>query len=292
MDEPVTQEEAARAKARARSAGERGADTRTQRVIFGALYAIINIVCLFAGKIPTAVLVAVMAFFSCLEFYHLAKMRGRNPNVVMGLVSAVLFPLMALFKSTAYTLAVALVLFIALGVWYVRTPLANITDVATTVFGALYTGLLLTCIVLIRREVTGTEGALLTLGAMASIWVGDAAAYAVGSAMGRHKMAPKISPNKTWEGAIGGLLGSVLVWLILVILHVRDMPLWVALLAGVVVNVCGVFGDLFESRIKRGSGVKDSGNLIPGHGGMLDRTDSLLFGVVAAYIILKMVDLI
>ena len=108
----------------------------------------------------------------------------------------------------------------------------------------------------------------------------------MGKVAGKHKMAPKISPHKTWEGFAGGLVGSVLIWVILGATRLYGMGLGFAVLCGVVVGVLGVFGDLIESRIKRGVGVKDSGNLIPGHGGMLDRSDSLIFACITAYLLL------
>lgn len=97
---------------------------------------------------------------------------------------------------------------------------------------------------------------------------------------------PRSLPKKSWEGFVGGILGSVLIWLILWATHFYKLSLPYALLCGVVVSVLGVIGDLIESRIKRGVGVKDSGNLIPGHGGMLDRSDSLIFGCITAQLLL------
>ena len=132
----------------------------------------------------------------------------------------------------------------------------------------------------------GFAGALLSVGVCASLWVSDSFAYIVGSRIGKHKMVPKISPKKSWEGFVGGILGSVLIWLILWATHFYKLSLPYALLCGVVVSILGVIGDLIESRIKRGVGVKDSGNLIPGHGGMLDRSDSLIFGCITAQLLL------
>ena len=139
---------------------------------------------------------------------------------------------------------------------------------------------------LTRAEMPGDAGALLSVGVCATLWVSDSFAYMVGSRLGRHKMVPKISPNKSWEGFVGGLVGGVLIWVILWATGWYAMELWFAVAAGIVVSVMGVVGDLIESRMKRGVGVKDSGNLMPGHGGMLDRTDSIIFGAMAAHLIL------
>ena len=119
-----------------------------------------------------------------------------------------------------------------------------------------------------------------------SIWANDALAYFVGSKIGAHKLAPRISPHKSWEGFYGGLVASVVVWLAMGALGVEGLTPVPCVLMGLIVGMAGVIGDLFESRIKRGVGVKDSGNLMPGHGGLLDRSDSLLFGCMAAYFLL------
>jgi phosphatidate cytidylyltransferase len=117
---------------------------------------------------------------------------------------------------------------------------------------------------------------------LALVWAGDISAYFTGRVMGRHRMAPELSPKKTWEGAIGNILGSVVValvfaWWIRSSFEI-DMIWWLVVVA-VLANIAGQIGDLVESAYKRAAGVKDSGGLLPGHGGMLDRIDSLIFAV-------------
>lgn len=252
---------------------------------FGIMYAALFIACLVLGVIPTAVFVAVMSWFCCYEFYRMARLDGKVPNEFIGLTAAVLFPLSALGASVLLT-ALLFILVLAVGLWYLYSPRTRISDVAVTIFGPLYTGFMLSAIVLTRGSIPGFAGALLSVGVCASLWVSDSLAYMVGSRFGKHKMAPKISPNKTWEGFCGSVAGSLVIWLILYATGWYSLSLPVAVLAGVGVAVLGVFGDLIESRIKRGVGVKDSGNLIPGHGGMLDRSDSLIFGCITAHLIL------
>lgn len=252
---------------------------------FGIMYAALFIACLVLGVIPTAVFVAVMSWFCCYEFYRMARLDGKVPNELIGLSAAVLFPLSAPGASVLLT-ALLFILVLAVGLWYLYSPRTRISDVAVTIFGPLYTGFMLSAIVLTRGSIPGFAGALLSVGVCASLWVSDSLAYMVGSRFGKHKMAPKISPNKTWEGFCGSVAGSLVIWLILYATGWYSLSLPVAVLAGVGVAVLGVFGDLIESRIKRGVGVKDSGNLIPGHGGMLDRSDSLIFGCITAHLIL------
>lgn len=213
-------------------------------------------------------------------------MGGRMPNEVLGLSFALLFPVAAYLRGLVACALLLLVLLLASACWFVFSPRANVADVAVTTFGPVYTSLAFSSVVVLRKVDPGLDGALLTLGMMLSIWANDAFAYLVGSAIGSHKLAPKISPNKSVEGFVGGLVGSVLVWVLLGAFVLEGVPVPLAVLFGLVVGVVSVVGDLFESRLKRGAGVKDSGNIIPGHGGLLDRSDSLLFGGMATLFLL------
>ena len=123
--------------------------------------------------------------------------------------------------------------------------------------------------------------------ALALNWVGDSAAYYVGRTIGKHKLAPVVSPGKSWEGAIASVLGSVIFGLLYLGHFVPRIPLWQIAMIAAVGNVAGQFGDLAESALKRGAGLKDSSNLLPGHGGFLDRLDSSLFALPVVYILYR-----
>ncbi len=115
--------------------------------------------------------------------------------------------------------------------------------------------------------------------------ISDSAAFFTGRAMGRHPLAPRISPGKTWEGTIGGLVGAAIISLFFILptpLHL-DFTWWAAILLGLVVSVFGQLGDLVESLLKRNMGVKDASHLLPGHGGILDRIDSIVFASIVVY---------
>ncbi len=281
-------------KEEARAAGDlKGQKARSSaerlltRSLSGAIYALVTLVCLFVGPVTTTLLIAAEAWLCCSEFFRICRMGGRMPNEGVGLAAALLFPLAAYANGLLALTLVIFVLLMACAVWYVLTPRANIADVAVTAFGPVYTSLAFSSIVLIRNADPGLTGALLALAVMLSIWGNDAMAYFVGSAIGRHKLAPRISPSKSVEGFVGGLVGSVLVWVLVALFLVPHLDVVLAGVCGLVVGIAAVFGDLFESRIKRGAGVKDSGNLIPGHGGLLDRSDSMLFGGMAAFFLLR-----
>lgn len=295
LDRQIDRLESLRAsKEEARAAGDlRGQRARSSaerlltRTTSGAIYVLITLACLFVGPIATTLLIAAEAWLCCSEFFRICRMGGRMPNEILGLGAALLFPLAAYASGLLALTLVIFVLLMACAVWYVLTPRANIADVAVTALGPVYTSLAFSSIVLIRQSDPGLTGALLALAVMLSIWANDAVAYLVGSAIGSHKLAPRISPSKSVEGFVGGLVGSVAVWALVAVFVVPALDVALAVVCGLVVGVAAVFGDLFESRIKRGAGVKDSGNLIPGHGGLLDRSDSMLFGGMAAFFLLR-----
>ncbi|HSG17352.1 MAG TPA: phosphatidate cytidylyltransferase [Anaerolineae bacterium] len=127
----------------------------------------------------------------------------------------------------------------------------------------------------------GESAALWTALAMLGTWIADSGAYVFGKSLGKHKLAPRLSPNKTVEGYVGGILSGTL--LTVVIAYFMDLPLATALALGLLVSVASPAGDLGVSMLKRSAGVKDSGTLLPGHGGALDRIDSLIWSVALAY---------
>ncbi|MBO7674002.1 MAG: phosphatidate cytidylyltransferase [Atopobiaceae bacterium] len=256
------------------------------RTLSGAIYVIVILACLYLGVVPTAILMSAMGWLCCSEFFRICRMAGRLPNEIGGLTAAIAYPLLTAFFGLRVSVILTSFLILSVSVWYVFNSRVNIGDVAVTLFGPLYTSFMLSFITLLRASAPGLDGALLALLVIGSIWAEDSFAYLIGSFIGTHKMAPRISPNKSWEGFFGGLLGSIAVWALGAAFHVGGITWPFALTCGVVEGVVAVFGDLFESRIKRGVGVKDSGNLMPGHGGLLDRTDSLLFGGAVAYAVL------
>ena len=129
----------------------------------------------------------------------------------------------------------------------------------------------------VRLHGSGTQGPLLLLFAMVIIWVGDTAAYFVGRSIGRYKLAPHLSPNKTWEGTAASLVGSLIVAVVFARLMTVPLPHLLGMAA--VGNVAGQVGDLLESAYKRSAGIKDSGSILPGHGGVLDRIDALILAI-------------
>jgi phosphatidate cytidylyltransferase len=152
--------------------------------------------------------------------------------------------------------------------------------------GIIYIPLMLGFLILIRENPSGTIWIFLLL---AIIFAGDTSAYYVGSYWGRHKLSPAISPGKTIEGAIGGLAANLVVGAIGKALFLPDLPWILSLLFFLAVGIAGQLGDLFESEMKRSSNIKDSSNILPGHGGILDRIDALLFASPVAYVFIRFI---
>ena len=159
--------------------------------------------------------------------------------------------------------------------------------------GPVYTGLLLGH-GLAMRDLSGGDGDLgrsWLLFALLVVFACDTGAFAAGRLAGRHRMAPRVSPNKTWEGAAGGLAASVGAALLVGLVFDLTVPLWQQALIGAAASVAAQVGDLFESALKRAANFKDSGSIMPGHGGILDRMDSILFALPAVFYMLLAVGL-
>ena len=220
------------------------------RVRTGAVYITLTVLCIIASDATTAIYLAALSAICAGEFYYMLRSDAKLPNEVLGIVASASFPLaMWLLGINGVVVMVALFIIVLL-VWYVFWLHARIVDVAVSLFGAFYTGLLMSAAMLIRMSVPDYWGGVLILGIFASVWGNDAFAYLIGSKFGKHKMTPQVSPKKTWEGFFAGL------------------------------------GDLVESRIKRNAGFKDSGTIMPGHGGLLDRCDSQFLVTLGASMLL------
>lgn len=256
------------------------------RVRTGAVYIALTIGCILAGEIPMVLMLMVVAGICAGEFYYMLRADAKLPNEGLGIVAAVLYPPSMYLAGLTGAMLVSLALLLALLVWYVFWLRARVSDIGVSFFGAAYTGLLLSGLVLLRESIGEPWGAVLVLLIYASVWANDSFAYLVGCKLGKHKLAPRVSPKKSWEGFIAGLVGSMAVWCLMTFVPGVDMDVPMALVFGLVCGLMSVLGDLAESRIKRNSGFKDSGTIMPGHGGLLDRCDSLFLAAITSAILL------
>lgn len=227
-----------------------------------------------------------LAMFIALYEYSLLT-RGRSSTVVFlpAYLLAALILLSFYFVHLRLQFYVpagaALVLIVA---FFSRVDIANaLQSTAIAVFGAWYLGGLMGYLIGVRMiEAGGSTGANLTLLLFVIVWAADIFAYLIGRSLGRHQLTA-VSPKKTVEGAVGGLIFSILAAYVFRLFFLQQIPVRDILILGALVSVMGQLGDLCESLLKRSANVKDSGSIIPGHGGLLDRVDSLLFGAPTMY---------
>lgn len=257
---------------------------------------------MYFGGWALAVMLSGVAALAAREFYNLSSDPGARPFGWLGIPASLLLVVLAAVETdfrrwSDHAFALLLVLGLAsfaAAVFDKRVQRALLSS-AATVSGALYTGGTLSFGIFIRSlpEVRGTspaqpsEGFILLLLPVLVTWASDTCAYFAGKTLGRRRLAPHVSPGKTVEGSVAGLIGAVVMGFALGFL-LDDYPNFpivpaTGALIGLLLGVAGQLGDLAESRLKREAGVKDSGSILPGHGGMLDRFDALFFTIPLAY---------
>lgn len=286
----------------------------TLRVLFAVVAAPLALWIVLAGGAPLAALLAVVSAVGAWEFYRLARASGSRPLSDAGIVVAGLLPLavhasfLGLFTVGPALWALVLLALCGSAIWLRGVNGHPLESVSTTLFGVLYTAGMLSFGYALRYhdtvigyDVVGakhlgiaalrvTPGGVLLILPMVVTWASDIGAYFTGRAFGRRKLIPSVSPGKTVAGAFGGLVASMLVaylyarYVLAPVAHLGFTP-WGALTFGAVISVAAQTGDLFESLLKREAGMKDSSRILPGHGGILDRFDSLIFVLPVAYLL-------
>jgi phosphatidate cytidylyltransferase len=287
------------------------------RILFSVVAAPLALWIVLAGGAPLAALLAVVSAIGAWEFFRIARASGSHPLDDVGIVLAGLLPLavhahyLGLVAVRPAIAAVVVLAILAATIWLRGVEGRPLGTAATTVLGVVYTAGMLSFGYAIRYhdsvlgyDLVGAKhlalgslrfavppgGALLVFPLVVT-WASDIGAFFVGRTIGGRKLIPAVSPGKTVSGAIGGLLASMLVsWLFArsVLVPVANLGFtpWAALGFGAIISIAAQVGDLFESLLKREGGVKDSSRIIPGHGGVLDRFDSLIFVMPVAYLLL------
>ena len=278
----------------------------TQRVLFALVAIPIVLLLLWQGGILLVLLVCVAAALGTRELLAFARHQGIRPFFTLAIIAAALFPLLAWAGVTSPDMAsrlarwwpwgamVWLVLILVVTLWRRTSQQKPLGAAAVTLFAPLYTGGLPAFLIPMRHGTHGTQsiaGVALVLFPMATVWICDSVAMAIGKRIGGARLAPSVSPGKTWSGTIAGFLAALLVAPIYTMLVFRPLHVsvsaWEALAVGAVIGVLGQVGDLVESLFKREAGLKDSSRLIPGHGGVLDRLDSLYFAIPLAALLYR-----
>ena len=258
------------------------------RLLVAIILVPIVIWCIYLGELPFLALVMLLWTLAEVEFCHLVARDGFHPVLAFGIGMVWLFLLDAQFSSLGLLRpGIALILLGSLAWQLFHRQGSPVVDWALTVVGGLYLGVCGACLIGLRKF--QPDGLWWTMTAVPAILIADSLAFAAGRIFGRHKLAPTLSPGKTWEGYLVGVVGGALVTALLAYLWrlragagttVDEVH---GLILGFLIATLAPLGDLAVSMIKRQVGAKDSSHLIPGHGGALDRVDSVLWAAVIGY---------
>lgn len=271
----------------------------TRRVIFAVIAAPVSVALVYFGDWVLAIALSVLAALAAWELLRMARYTGALPLEPAGIAIAALLPIAVHAQrlgvySLSLTAIVAMILVLFASTIWLRGPEGKpLSSVAITVFGVTYAGLF--CYVYTLRyhdyAVGAAAGTALVFLPILLTWTTDVGAYAFGRTFGRKKLLPSVSPGKTVEGAVGGLGLAIVICLLYVrfiLMPYAQLGLTIqgAILFAIVVSIAAQTGDLAESLLKREAGVKDSSLLLPGHGGILDRFDGMLFVMPIAFLML------
>jgi phosphatidate cytidylyltransferase len=256
--------------------------------------------CVWAGGPALVTLLSLASGLAAWEFYRLAEARGARPLASLGVVISALIPVLVHARYLGFWVPPVSVVALLVPLLLTVVLFARGSDggpmaaVGTTLAGIVYTGGMLSFAYALRYHefvVDARGGTALVLLPMVVTWLNDTGAYVAGRAFGRAKLMPTVSPGKTWAGAYGAVVASVLTtWVLAAFVlppmaHLTLRPVGIVVV-GVGLSLAAQVGDLAESMFKREAGVKDSSHLIPGHGGVLDRVDSLLFTLPVGFVLL------
>jgi phosphatidate cytidylyltransferase len=270
------------------------------RVVSAVILVLIIVILLWLGDIPFTVGITLVALGGLWELYSTFSKHGYKPAMVLSIAAGCSFPVIAYFvvdsqdlTPLALTLAAYLPLVFA---WCLvrRGSDSPTTDISISLLGVVLVGFCLSHFILMLGLENAKFGPELAISwtvpftVIVMVWISDAVAYLAGSAFGRHKMAPRISPGKSWEGFIASFIAVFIAAYVLYLTVNREwLSLGVAMELAVIVNICAPLGDFSESLVKRELGVKDMSSLIPGHGGIMDRFDSMFFTAAISYYFLR-----
>lgn len=242
------------------------------------------------ARIGFILFIVAMAGIAAFEFFRIARILHASTPLLPGILVSLLVSVSAAWGDLTLVNTALMIAILIVSALHVNGGLLSLSSIAASVFGIIYVGWFSAHMILLHGM--GDKGPGLVMVLIVAVIFTDAGAYFVGRAFGSHKLAPAISPNKTWEGAIGGFVLTVVVLAGMGWLQVRmgwtALPEWSPVryaAVAVLLSISAQIGDLLESSMKRDAGVKDSGNAFPGHGGALDRFDGFLFAAPVLYYI-------
>ena len=259
------------------------------RTITGLLYGLALIVSLLINYYTFYIFFFIVLILGLKEFYQLVEKKDVKPQKVLGFIMALGLYISSYLlhineKMSYLILNVVLALtFLLFAVEIFRSKEISFVNIGTTILGVVYVALPLSLLTFLAFDTNNQYSYHLILSLFILVWLSDVGGYFAGINFGKHKLLERISPKKTWEGVVGGLVLCIIGSCILSqFFPIMSSYMWLVL--GVLICVSSVIGDLIESMLKRSVNIKDSGNILPGHGGILDRFDSVLFVIPIVYI--------
>lgn len=257
------------------------------RLVSGIVLMAITITLMICGGYPLFGVITLISLIGLFELYRTVGIEKTSPALV-GYLSSIVIDILILNNKYEYLLmCIIFTLMIFMMCYVISYPKYNSEQVTMLLFGLLYVTIMLSFVFKVRFV---KNGILLVWLIFIGAWGSDTCAYCVGKLIGKHKMPSKLSPNKTIEGCVGGICGAALIGFIFAAVFYDDYNVWWQLpVIGAVSSVISQIGDLAASAIKRNHDIKDYGNLIPGHGGILDRFDSIIFTAPIVYYLIKFI---
>lgn len=279
----------------------------------------IALLLIFTGGIWFTCAIAIISTLGLYEYYNMAEKRANSPIKILGYSANIItifvsyyFLHISKFNYSLFLIFITIICLIFLSMlmhlWYKKPNV--LANESITAGAYVYITLSFTSLLMLRefstvvnfvaesniipsasnikliflQTLNYNSWAYFVLSLFAAVWTCDSAAYFTGMSIGRHKLFERISPKKTWEGAVGGLIGALIMFYLLMNFLIPGFSITDRIVIGCIVGILGQLGDLAESQLKRDAGIKDSSNIIPGHGGILDRFDSMLFIAPAVFI--------
>ena len=268
---------------------------RISVAIIGIPFALVVI---WAGGLYFAISIMLISTFALWEYYKLSESKSITPNRLIGLLAGLILQVLIFMGGSTinqYLFILLLIFLLSTLIFELFSRKPNpITNIAVTITGTLYVSLMLSSLITIREfyrlfsfnenyntyiSVSNPEMtfAYFVFALFVTVWICDSAAYFLGKAYGKHKLFPSVSPKKSWEGAIAGFVASMITFTFLIYFLIPEFPMIHSIIIGILIGIFGQIGDLAESLLKRDAGIKDSSTILPGHGGFLDRFDSIIF---------------
>jgi len=266
-----------------------------QRILVSVAAIPLIIAASYVGSFYFLLLILAIALISFYEFNSIVKNKGMSANIFFGFAGITFLVINQRHHFFDFYSFFLLFIILLTGVELFRNKGSAIYNISATLLGTLYLGLLASALISIREFYPQVgelylHGGYLIISIMAAIWICDSAAFYGGMRFGKHKLFPRVSPNKSWEGAIFGFIFAVITVILAKTLFLDFISFETAFAIGFIVGTIGQIGDLVESLFKRDAGMKDSSKLIPGHGGIFDRFDSLLYTAPVILLYLRYVS--